>query len=439
MINANKTSLTGELLSGSSLKSKIINLLANQHPLSPIKIHNILKKDASSTQGYQATYKSLKELENEGVLYKKNKEYELDLNWVEKIYQTLDLISQNYASKSGKKITSAKYIKTIEFDSISSFERYYYGLRKKFVEEAEKYKEDDRVLGLWAPHCYFALMDPKKEYEYLEKLKKYNAEYYIFSAGYTVLDSWVMDFYTSEKDSPVKMQLNASKNFFYESWLFPDAYYEVHFPPKFIKYMNRVYSKIERLDQTNFKDLVKGLHKFEDEKVSIVIHTDPERIALIRESIRNAFDKIKVPGYDWAKEKIRERVGNKKAVKGEIKKIRLDSESRIIKENNGKLYCLPIYGVSGLFNKNPSSKETILFGKRLCNEVKTVFHSKGFFSTDELPNYGITARQKEYIKSKFNAGKNDLVLFAAYDEKLSKQILNYTANKISQKVNLKIN
>ena len=52
-----------------------------------------------------------------------------------------------------------------------------------------------------------------------------------------------------------------------------------------------------------------------------------------------------------------------------------------------------------------------IYAERLAVELKTKFGIKGFISTDELPAYGISQKEKEDVCSSFDCGINDIVIF----------------------------
>ncbi len=76
-------------------------------------------------------------------------------------------------------------------------------------------------------------------------------------------------------------------------------------------------------------------------------------------------------------------------------------------------------GLKGLFRKD--IEETRVFGRRICDKVAAIMNNHGFFTTDELPNYGLSEREKESIFRQTNAdSQDDLVVIFAYAAEESK-------------------
>ena len=102
-----------------------------------------------------------------------------------------------------------------------------------------------------------------------------------------------------------------------------------------------------------------------------------------------------------------------------------NTKSRIVKSNGNLIYCAKYRGLKGLFRKD--IEETRVFGRRICDTVAVKMENHGFFTTDELPNYGLSEREKEIILEQTNADSEcDLVIIFAYDiekAKASKTVL----------------
>lgn len=110
------------------------------------------------------------------------------------------------------------------------------------------------------------------------------------------------------------------------------------------------------------------------------------------------------------------------------------SKSRIVVDNGYILYCSCYTDIKGLFRKGNNYKETTLFGRIVCDEVKATCENNGFFTTDELPAYGISEKETITILESNNAFENDLVVCFAYNEAeatKTKETLDYVLDGIS--------
>ncbi len=90
-----------------------------------------------------------------------------------------------------------------------------------------------------------------------------------------------------------------------------------------------------------------------------------------------------------------------------------NTKSHIVQSNGNIIYCAKYMGLKGLFQKDV--EETRVFGRRTCDRVAVIMKNNGFFTTDELPNYGLSEREKEMIFEQTDAdSQDDLVIIFAY-------------------------
>jgi len=108
-----------------------------------------------------------------------------------------------------------------------------------------------------------------------------------------------------------------------------------------------------------------------------------------------------------------------------------ESKSNIIQKNNGIVYCGVYSGLAGLFRKD--TEETKIFGRELCDKVKKRFHNKGFFTSDELPAYGISTEETKLIINKTNAEEKDLIMILSYNQEESEKIKEFIEKEFKKK------
>src|SRR5581483_6778157 len=101
----------------------------------------------------------------------------------------------------------------------------------------------------------------------------------------------------------------------------------------------------------------------------------------------------------------------------------LASRSRIVQRNGGVVRCVRYRGLAGLFRKDTTMPWR--FGRALCDRVRREFDSGGFFTTDELPGYGIESEEVAAIREATGAGPRDAVLLYAYPREQARRIDDY--------------
>ena len=102
-----------------------------------------------------------------------------------------------------------------------------------------------------------------------------------------------------------------------------------------------------------------------------------------------------------------------------------DTRSGILKNNGSMAYCFVLTGIEGLFRKD--QEPSLKYGRRVCDLVKDEFDCGGFFTSDELPRYGISRQEKRHLFAEMGkeTGDGDLVIMCAYDYDLSVRIRDY--------------
>ena len=105
-----------------------------------------------------------------------------------------------------------------------------------------------------------------------------------------------------------------------------------------------------------------------------------------------------------------------------------DTKCKIIKNNNGSIYCAKYPNIKGLFRKD--IEETRKFGRKFCDDVGAKMENYGFFTSDERPkygiSYGITEEEYDYIFEQIQAREDEhLVVMFAYPERESLETQTY--------------
>jgi hypothetical protein len=104
------------LLAGGATKSIILNSLSEQWPLSLKKIFHAVKKVSIKSMTYQAVYKSVKELLDDGVLSRQENEYLISPIWVEKSSEFINRLAEAYEKNN---LAKSRRIQELNFSSLS--------------------------------------------------------------------------------------------------------------------------------------------------------------------------------------------------------------------------------------------------------------------------------------------------------------------------------
>ncbi len=143
---------------------------------------------------------------------------------------------------------------------------------------------------------------------------------------------------------------------------------------------------------------------------SAVGRTRSEALGNLRELVRRRGEAR--DGAALFLRRVLERHGQRTLERSEPVDVRLSSASRIVRRNGGVLRCVRDRGLAGLFRKDEALPWR--FGRSMCDRIRREFASDGFFTTDELPRYGMGLEELAAIRAATGAAPGDLVLLYAY-------------------------
>ncbi len=72
------------------------------------------------------------------------------------------------------------------------------------------------------------------------------------------------------------------------------------------------------------------------------------------------------------------------------------------------------------------------FANDLAKSVEEKFGVRGYISTDELPAYGISKKEKEEIEKSFEVEGEDVVIFVATEREKGEDALRFIVNEIEE-------
>lgn len=82
-----------------NVREAIISVLGRKFPLNMKKIYNEINKEYKLGVTYQAVFKLIKEMTEENILEKSDREYKLNINWIKQLENELDIIKKIYSEE----------------------------------------------------------------------------------------------------------------------------------------------------------------------------------------------------------------------------------------------------------------------------------------------------------------------------------------------------
>jgi len=110
------------------------------------------------------------------------------------------------------------------------------------------------------------------------------------------------------------------------------------------------------------------------------------------------------------------------------------SSSQILVPTRGLLHVFSLAGTKGLFSKEYD--DTRAFGAGLCGEIRETFDCEGFFTTDELPRYGLNIEDRKVFFALYrdaDEGEDTLVLMN-YRRQLAEKVRGYMIERLGRSV-----
>jgi len=131
-----------------------------------------------------------------------------------------------------------------------------------------------------------------------------------------------------------------------------------------------------------------------------------------------------------------EELGDRGATVGEpvdVTGVFADTESGVIRGalDGGSVFAVPLYGFDGLVGREIAPDRRL--GTELSDHAKR-HGAGGIFHTDELPAYGVTAREVEALREATDAGEDDAVAIVAAEPDVARSAIEAVADRATSAI-----
>lgn len=228
------------LLPEDKVKNIIIEILGVEWPLTAKRIHNKIKKEYKREVSYQATFKALKEMKDEGILKKDNYDYSLNAKWINDTCEKYEDMKRSYQSKTDNILL--KFIRektfTVEFDT-------YYKALSTFLHLMDKLgflvKKNNNGNFVEARHLYWPFAGSEQEQEKIIKNSGcFKAN--VLCNSKTPVDKMILKYY--KKMSPqIKVVLGKTVTKDHETIITGDFVGQIYYQKDFIRALDKAYKK----------------------------------------------------------------------------------------------------------------------------------------------------------------------------------------------------
>jgi len=253
-------------------KDYVLTILGSDWPLTTKKIHNLIRKKYGYNPTYQAVYKTLNLLLDDGIIERKKEGYQLNLKWLKEVHRYTEVVETNYYTKNRlnliegiKDARTEGNINILTFETLFDIEKYLYYLQKQFILSTAK-KE---VICVHHNHEWRPIFYLRAEYNWQKKLSSLGHTTCILCRGSTKMDKEGAEFYRYA-GCKVKTGVNcAGTN---ELMVFDDFVVQVFLPSELKREMDLCFSS-----KICPKDMIDRVFESKTE-IQVVINRD-KRIA----------------------------------------------------------------------------------------------------------------------------------------------------------------
>lgn len=234
--------MTLSLFSG--CKKEIVSLLSEHWPLFVKEIFAAVSRNGFSGS-YQAVFKSLKELQEDGIVVCRNKKYLLSDEWIDELNSFAGNLKYNYANN--KKLPVDSYSKQLVFETIYEAETFLL----KFVMENLDFSKGKPVMCLQWSHFWVPLFLDRQTYAiFKEKVPLIDG--YSVTCGNTAIDRWCHEFW---KKHFVNTRYGVNSSNSSEITAFDDFVIQFFYPKKLKQQIDKAFIKAKRVEDLDLKNL----------------------------------------------------------------------------------------------------------------------------------------------------------------------------------------
>ena len=262
-----------------STKDKIISVLSNKWPLSAKELYNILQREHGAEVSYQAVHKILNELQEEKILEKNGKSYQISKEWIQQVKRFGSELEENYTN--GKKIDFEHFESMhLVFDSFMELARFIINdYFQKFPTPTGK-----ESVCYWR-HAFGIIGMSETEYNNLKKMFSETTHYGICRSD-SFIDKWFSEYY---KKINKRCVTGIDYPFHDETYVFGDFICFAFFPKEFTKKIDKFYATMKEANSETLQKYSEILLN-EKVKIDVLITKNPTLANFMREYAVKAYE-----------------------------------------------------------------------------------------------------------------------------------------------------
>lgn len=261
-----------------NVKEAILDLLANEWPLTIKQINRRLGKKYGLQVTYQAVYKTIKQLLSQEMLLQKKDAYELSLSWIQKQKRKIEALETNYLTKTG---LFSKNKTSFQFETLYDFFNFIVDAiyRRRFAQIRL-----GTSIALFQ-HMWWFLAFEKENVDKLKAISS-RSKTFILCRNDSKVDKWLKSLFL--KAGVRKVRLNSGFVQGPDTLIQGEIIFQVFFSPELKKLIHETYEKTR-----NINDLIESgfLEKlfYKKGKINVLINRDLSLANQLREEALKEF------------------------------------------------------------------------------------------------------------------------------------------------------
>jgi len=261
------------------VKDLIISVLAKGAARSPKLLHNTLQKQWALSVTYQAVFKALQELCEEGVVLRKRQGYTINPKWLSEVEGIISEIKKSLFSKNLREHRYEGDVQTLIFDTFEAADEYRKMLQTDYFQHASKQYCSESA------HLKSPLIFSEKSLSILELIKKSGTKCFLAVRGNTPIDRWCADYYRNELVD-VKTGVACAQDC--DIMVLGDSIVQLYIPQEVAASLDHIFSQAKQIADISVPALYTKFYK-RKALVKMVITKNPELAERLRQRIRSFF------------------------------------------------------------------------------------------------------------------------------------------------------
>jgi len=261
-----------------SIKQIIIDSLSSSWPQTPKQLFNFVKTNGILVT-YQAVYKTIKDLEENEILTKTEKGYQLSLEWIKHLKNLSTKIENTYTKQimvAGDKPT------TLTFERLWDMYMFILGT---FLEDP--FKMGDKSICFQSQHSWYSLTGTDREWGPYEEFLKTHKVYAVTKSNSSLDNIFKKNWERAGVRYKLGVETHSTK-IMRDTVIIGDYIIQMFFPKELTEKENNLHKKIKKLEDFDSEEL----HKFFWDRyklISVIIHRNKDVADQMRKETEDYF------------------------------------------------------------------------------------------------------------------------------------------------------